>query len=236
MGRYKRFRLLIILLMGSFAIFKVIQVDISLFEYSSHMHHRIVECLTEKLVFEKPVFTSQSPDPSMNKAVLYVLGGNQDTLRRRYLKASELYHRGLSGKILILSRPGITEFNHGLGRNLTNDEWSIRELRLLKVRREDIEPVPVIPGYFGTLSEAKRITAIVGEIGGERLILVTSSYHTRRAFLSFSVFQGHIPGGIYVYEAEDDKDMKSLVLETVKLLLYEHIILPAYREVVHFKG
>jgi hypothetical protein len=222
--------------MGAFAIFKVLQGENDLFEYGSNLHHRIVDSLTGKLVFEKPVFTSQSTDPSMNKAVLYVLGGNQDSLRRRYLKASELYHRGLSRKILILSRPGITEFNHSLGRNLTNDEWSIRELRLLKVRQEDIEPVSVIPGFFGTLREAKRITDIVGNIGGERLILVTSSYHTRRAFLSFAVFQGHIPGGIYVYEAEDDGDMIRLVSETVKLLLYEHIILPAYGEVVRFKG
>jgi len=224
-----RFRFFVILLIGIFAIFKVMQREIDLYGCGSHMQHWMVNCLTEKLVFNKPVAASKPLYPSENKAILYVLGGNQGSLTRRYLKASELYHRGLSKKILILSRPGTTEFSHDLGRNLTNDEWSIRELRRLNVKREDIEPVSVKSGFFGTLREAKRVTDIVSEIGGERLILVTSSYHTRRTFLSFSVFQKQIPSEIYVYEAEGDTEVMNLFSETVKLFLYENIILPACR-------
>jgi hypothetical protein len=96
----------------------------------------------------------------------------------------------------------------------------------LDVKQEDIETVSVKFGFFGTLREAKRVTDIVREIGGERLILVTSSYHTRRAFLSFSVFQRQIPIEIYVYEAEDDVGIINMFSEAVKLFMYENIILP----------
>ena len=223
----KRIRLLVILLIGSFAIFKFMQEAMDQYGYDSHLHCGIVDFLTEKLVFEKPVPTGQPSDPSENRAILYVLGGNQRSLTKRYLKASELYHRGLSKKILVLSRPGITEFHHGLGKNLTNDEWSIRDLRRLDVKQEDIEPVSVIPGIFGTLREARRVKERVGEIGGERLILVTSSYHTRRAFLAFSLVRKEIPCDIYVYEVEDDAELINMVSEAVKLFIYENIILPA---------
>lgn len=225
-----RFYLLVILLIGILAIFKFMQGERDLYGYGFHPHREILDILEKKLVFEKPVSTSQPSDPSENKAILYVLGGDQDSLRLRYLKASELYHRGLSKKILVLSRPGITEYDPGLERNLTNDEWSIRELRRLNVKKEDIEPVSVKPGILGTLREAKRVKEIVREIGGNKLILVTSLYHTRRVFLAFSMVQNEISCEIHVYGAKDDAEILQIFFESVKLLLYENIILPACRE------
>jgi len=227
-----RFGILVILLIGIFAVFIFTQEARDLYGYDLRLHHKIVDYLAKKLVFEKKVSRSQPSDLPEKKAILYVLGGNQDSLTQRYLKASMLYHQGLSKKILILSRSGDTEFNRTLGRNLTNDEWSIRELMRLNVKQEDIVPVSVNTGLLGTLREAKRVTDIVKKIGGERLILVTSSYHTRRAFLAFTLFQRQIPGEIYVYEAEDDAGMIHLLSETVKLFLYETIILPAYGKAV----
>ena len=232
----KRFGFLVVLLIGVFAVFKFTHGGMDPYGYDYRLRHEIVDYLKKKLVFEKFVSTSQSSDPSENKAILYVLGGNQRNLTQRYLKASMLYHNGFSKKILILSRSGNTEFSHTRGRNLTNDEWAIQELMHLDVKKEDIVPVSVKSGLFGTLREARRVTDMVRKIGGERLILVTSSYHTRRAFLAFSLFQKMIPGEIYVYGAEDDTGMIYLLSEAVKLFLYENIILPACRNVVHSNG
>ena len=235
-SRNKRFGFLVILLIGVLAVFKFTQGGKDPYGYDYLLRHEIVDYLAKKLVFEKYVPTSQPSDPSENKAILYVLGGNQRNLTRRCLKASMLYHQGLSKKILILSRSGNTEFSHTRGRNLTNDEWSIQELMHLDVKKEDIVPVSVKTGLFGTLREARGVTDMVRKIGGERLILVTSSYHTRRAFLAFSFFQKLIPGEIYVYGAEDDAGMIYLLSETVKLFLYETVILPACGKAVQSDG
>ena len=189
---------------------------------------KFVGFMKERLEFEKHISIDKSSDIIENSTILYVLGGNQRTLRQRYKKASELYHLGLSKNIIILSRPGITEFNPDLGRNLTNDEWSIRELRCLNVQKKDIELVSVNKEHFGTLREAMRVMDIIQERGGGRIILVTSSYHTRRAFLSFSAFQKNIPIEIYVYGTVDAQKTMAILSETVKLFLYENILLPAW--------
>ena len=69
------------------------------------------------------------PPPAGAKVdVIYVLGGSQRSLEFKYKKASELYHKGICKRIWILSRPGITEYSVSLGRNLTNEEWSILKL------------------------------------------------------------------------------------------------------------
>ena len=222
------FIFLLILFIGSFFVFKFISDRIDLNLYFNERRHGIVDYLKERLVFEKYISTDNATDIKEKKAILYVLGGNQGSLRQRYLKASELYHLGLSRKIMILSRPGITEFNPNLGRNLTNDEWSIRELSILNVQKKDIELVSVKPGYFGTLQEAMRVTEINRKRGGGRIILVTSSYHTRRAFLSFSEFQKNPSNKIYVYGTVDAKNIINIISEYVKLFLYEKFLLPAW--------
>jgi uncharacterized SAM-binding protein YcdF (DUF218 family) len=58
---------------------------------------------------------------------------------------------------------------------------------------------------------------IIRERGGGRIILVTSSYHTRRAFLSFSAFQKNIPIEIYVYGTVNAQKTMAILSETVKL-------------------
>jgi len=203
------------------------RIDLNL--YFNERNNGIVDYLKERLVFEKYISTNNATDLKDKKAILYVLGGNQRSLRQRYKKASELYHLGLLNNIMILSRPGITEFNPELGRNLTNDEWSIRELRGLNVQQKDIELVSVNIGYFGTLREAMRVMDIISERGGGKIILVTSSYHTRRAFLSFSAFQKNPLYKIYVYGTVDDqKNIIIIISEYVKLILYEKFLLPAW--------
>jgi len=57
----------------------------------------------------------------------YILGGNQDSLKEKYIFAAAVFASGQCKKILILSRPGTTYFSRALGRNLTNDEWSLMQ-------------------------------------------------------------------------------------------------------------
>jgi uncharacterized SAM-binding protein YcdF (DUF218 family) len=140
-----------------------------------------------------------------------------------------LYHQGVAGEIHILSRPGITEFSPELGRNLTNDEWAVREMEILKVKRGDIIPVFVEPLYFGTLSEANRISDMVRKKGYKRLVLVSSTHHTRRAHNSFNSFLSKTHVGIYVYGAGDSTGLIELLSEYIKLLFYEYAVLPIYR-------
>jgi uncharacterized SAM-binding protein YcdF (DUF218 family) len=155
--------------------------------------------------------------------MIYVLGGNQESLSTRFRKAASLYHQGLSRRIWILDRPGITEFSPDLGRNLTNNEWAIRELERLEVRKEDVEPVAVQSSFLGTLSEARDVAEFARRKGCRRLILVSSAHHTRRVLRAFSRYAPRGSLELYVYGAGDAADLRVLLPEYVKLVFYDMI-------------
>jgi DUF218 domain len=186
-------------------------------------YDKYLDSLAGKLILEKPLPESISEKGLKIKSLIYVLGGNQDSLVKRFRKAASLYHKGFSKKILILSRHGITEFSPELGRNLTNNEWAIKELEKLNVKKEDIEPVPVQKKRFGTLSEAKDLSGIVRKKGCNRLILVTSDYHTRRVLNAFLKYDSDNSFELYIYGSEDEKNILYLFSEYIKLFIYDHI-------------
>jgi len=187
------------------------------------------DSLAGKVIFEKKIPRAIPAQADGNMTLIYVLGGNQKSLVPRFEKASGLYHQGVAGKIHILSRPGITEFSPELGRNLTNDEWAAREMEILKVKRGDIVPVFVDPLYFGTLSEAKRLSDMVRKKGYKRLILVSSMHHTRRAYNTFNSFISNSPIELYIYGAGDISGIQDLLSEYTKIIFYDHILLPSNR-------
>jgi uncharacterized SAM-binding protein YcdF (DUF218 family) len=184
-----------------------------------------VDFLVIQLVMEKHIPEAITNHDFKKSTLIYVLGGSQNSLIDRFRQASNLYHKGFSDKILILSRPGITEFNPELGRNMTNDEWSRRELERLNVRAEDIEPVSVQKRLLGTLSEGKSLSDIVRGRKCNRLILVTSDYHTRRVYDTFSRYVSNKSLEIYLYGSKDTRDLRVLLYEYAKLLFYDHLIL-----------
>jgi uncharacterized SAM-binding protein YcdF (DUF218 family) len=196
--------------------------------YFNIKYNELLNSISEKLIIEKPLPGSISEKELKIKPLIYVLGGNQDSLVNRFRKAASLYHKGFSKKILILSRPGITEFSPELGRNLTNNEWSIRELERLNVRKEDIEPVSVQKKAFGTLSEAKDLSDIVRKKRCNRLILITSDYHTRRVLHAFLKYGSDNSFELYIYGSEDEKNFRSLFSEYMKLFIYDHFAIPEY--------
>jgi hypothetical protein len=191
-------------------------------------YDNFINSFAGKMILEKPLPESISEKELKIEPLIYVLGGNQDSLVNRFRKAASLYHKGFSKKILILSRPGITEFSPELGRNFTNNEWAIRELEKLNVGKEDIEPVSVQKKRFGTLSEAKDLSDIVRKKGCNRLILVTSDYHTRRVLHTFLKYGSDNSFELYIYGSEDEKNFKRLFIEYIKLFIYDHFTIPGY--------
>jgi hypothetical protein len=111
------------------------------------MYKGLSDTFAMKLVMEKSMPAGFSKQESKTTTLIYVLGGSQDSLISRFRKP-QVYTIKAFQKRFSYSADPITEFNQELGRNLTNDEWSIRELEKLNVRKEDIEPVSVKKGYL----------------------------------------------------------------------------------------
>jgi hypothetical protein len=189
----------------------------------SLLSDRVAGSLAEKLVVEIPAPANPPGETPKATTLIYVLGGNQESLLPRFRKAASLYRMGLSMRILILDRPGITEYSTDLGRNLTNNEWAIRELERLEVRKEDVEPVSVRPSFLGTLSEARDLADIARGKGCRRLLLVSSAHHTRRVMNAFSRFVPRGSMDLYVYGAGDKADLPVLLQEYLKLVFYDMI-------------
>ena len=175
-------------------------------------------------VFSEQGFNKENGDTG--KRATYVLGGTQHGLRSKYGRAAFLLHQGTVEKVFVLSSPGITEFARDLGRNLTNDEWTVRQLTRLGVEEERIEFIALEDGFFGTLKEAKTLKAISGERGIERLVLVCSAYHSRRVWVTFSALFGDLGVEIEIHTAEEKVGVGGVLVEYAKLLFYKYVLIP----------
>jgi len=216
-------------LISSLSLFFLLGLSlfVSVKDFPGHERLRIHlrNALTRAELLEEAVnHSSAQPD-----TVLYVLGGRQGYLKKSFKIAADLYHRGFCTKIFFLSTPGITEYDPRLGRNLTNNEWALRELMDLRVTREDIVPLSFVKGFFGTLTEAKGLAGVVAQQGYRRLLLVTSGNHTRRVWETFSSIMEGQYVTFRIYGTEDDIGLPSLLQEYFKLILYENVLLPAFR-------
>jgi len=158
-------------------------------------------------------------------AIIYVLGGAQDSLKYRFGTAASLYKEAAAHTIAILSRPGITEYDPSLKRNLRNDEWSIKTLRELGVRKEDVELLGPEHGFFGTLTEAEECSREVVNRAYDVLILVSSYYHTARVQVSFAAYLDNRQVKMFIYGADDCPGLFGLLLEYLKLIIYRYVLL-----------
>jgi len=160
-----------------------------------------------------------------SKKVIYVLGGSEDSLTYRFIIAARLYKKSAARKILVFSKPGITGYDPLLRRNLTNDEWTIKRLVELGVKREDIEPLFFGSSFFGTLKEARGVSQKVINSGYDVLILVSSPYHTMRVRECFSMYLKDNGTEVFVYQSDDYPHLWGLLLEYLKLAVYKKILL-----------
>lgn len=159
------------------------------------------------------------------KVVIYVLGGSRRSLKNKFKTASDLYKHGVVNRILIESNRMIMEYSPAIERNLTYNEWAIERLVALGVEKEDIEPVSLEKGFFGTYQEAKGISDFVLKSGYNALVLVTSSYHTLRTWETFFKFIKDQNVNLYIYGANGDPTMYMLLQEYLKLNVYRVLLL-----------
>jgi hypothetical protein len=169
------------------------------------------------------------PDTSL---VAYILGGTQESLSYKWKTVGRLYAEGTVRKILILHRPGITEYSPVLGRNLTNDEWATGKLKEEGVAVETVEFVSVPPATFDTFAEARVISALARSRRVKRLVLVSSTHHTKRIWLSISHFNADNAFESYTYGSEERAGISELLMENLKLRMYRYIVLP----IDHLRG
>ncbi|MEA3435258.1 MAG: YdcF family protein [Thermodesulfobacteriota bacterium] len=178
-----------------------------------------------------------NPLPSGTKVdAIYVLGGSQTSLELKYKTASELYHKGICKRIWILSRSGITEYSASMGRNLTNNEWSILKLTEFGVPAECIEPIKINEGFFGTFTEAKGISSLIKKQGYKSLLLIASPEHLYRAEISFdnflkdqniSIYACPVKSGFYLTGVKGSSGrvlLRDLLLEFIKLKVYQYFL------------
>ncbi len=193
-------------------------------------HSELKAYLIKQLTEVNTVPDKPQEGPSQSGTVIYVLGGSEKSLKKRLEAAAELYHQGLSNRILLFSEPGITEYDPSLGRNLTNDEWSLKQLAGHRVKRKDVEPVSFKKYVFGTFTEAKGLSEISAVRGYKHVILVTSQCHTKRTWVTFSKMFQNRNIALSIYAANDPYRLRSLLYEYLKLVLYKNIVLPYYTE------
>ena len=175
--------------------------------------------LSRKLVVENPVSREARVDG------IYILGGSPKSLELKFRKAAAMFQQGMAERILILSSPGITEYSPLLGRNMTNDEWSILRLSALGVPAKNIEPVFVEEGFFGTLSEAEGIARVARQRGYRKILLVSSPFHGYRVKKSFDHFLGREKVDIIVQGSEEEGNLRQLLEEYMKAWVYDSFLL-----------
>ena len=128
-------------------------------------------------------------------------------------------------KIWIFSKPGKTEYSRSLGRNLTNDEWSVLKLKEFGVPEEGVEAIKIKSGFFGTLSEAKGISSLIKIRGYKSLLLVSSPYHTNRVKISFDNFLKNQNTSLLIQGSEGKAFLRDLIIEFFKLKVYQYFLI-----------
>jgi len=163
--------------------------------------------------------------PNENFDAIYILGGDQWSLYAKYKTAASFYAQERCKEFVILNRPGITEYNRALERNLTNNEWSLMTLKRFDIPSKDIQILKIKHGLFGTYSEARGVSKLAKERGWKRLLLITSPHHTKRTRESFDYFSHGTIVKIFVGASDEKAGLLELMREFIKLKFYELFLL-----------
>lgn len=126
--------------------------------------------LATNLIIEKPLEKAD---------VIFVLGGSSVYFERTR-KAAELYKKGVSEKIYLTDDGGRGGWSQKENRNPTFAELAKNELVKNGVPAEKIEILQ--PQVTGTIYEARILADTAKSKNVKTVLLVTSAYHTRRAF------------------------------------------------------
>jgi len=211
-------------------IFLAFMVHLEPMEYfeNSEFNEKLTALLLSVLVHDNSKITAGCKNIQNEKSVVYILGGDQISLSSRFEIAADLQSNGVVHKILLLDVPGITEYDPIIKRNLTNREWATRELHLIGVNSANLEFIRIDEGLFGTFSEGIAIAQLVRKRRYRKMILITSQYHTRRVWITFSKFLEGSDVRLYIEGSKDKVKVSNLTIELLKFLVYEKILLPIY--------
>lgn len=197
---------------------------------------RLMFRLMKGLVFEHHMHRENGGLPADTSSVAYILGGTQESLRYKCKTVGWLYAEGAVRYVLVLHRPGITEYNPALGRNFTNDEWVSVKLKEEGVAVETVGFVLVSPASFDTFAEARGVSALARSRKVKRLVLVSSKHHTKRVWLSFAHFNADSAFESYIYGSEERAGILELLMENMKLGMYRYFVFPIDRLRGHFSS
>jgi uncharacterized SAM-binding protein YcdF (DUF218 family) len=186
----------------------------------------VMGVLMARLGVGEPPGLEPEPGRGTTRKTIYVLGGSQHSMKLKYGVVADIQKSGGGERILVATVAGITEYAPDLERNLTNDEWTLRQLERLGVGREDIEFINLENGFFGTLTEAKTLRTLSVERGIERLVLVCSGYHSRRVWMTFSALFEGSGVEIEIHTADEKIGTWGLLIEYGKFLFYKNVLIP----------
>lgn len=156
--------------------------------------------------------------------VVYILGGTVESLEAKFRTGAKLIREGRAARVLVLSQRALMRFDPALGRNLTADEWAVQTLGRLGVGPDAVEAVAIAPGFWGTWSEAKGLSRLVNQRGYRRVVLVTSPYHSRRVWESFSRTVDDADARLFLYVSDEPAYLRHVVPEFFKLLVYRVLL------------
>jgi len=142
--------------------------------------------LAKNLIVEKPLEKADA---------ILVLSGSSVYIERTH-KAAELYKQGIAKKVLLTDDGGFAGWSQKEQRNPPFVYLAQQELIAQGVSKEDIEIL--LPQVSGTIWEARNLRTKVDEEDWKSIVLVTSSYHTKRTLNTFSeVLEERVDLGIF---------------------------------------
>jgi len=146
----------------------------------------IAPIFAKTLVIEKPLIKADA---------ILVLAGSK-SYRERTQKAAELYKEGIASRVFLTDDGGFAGWSQKEERNPPFVDLAKQVLIKQGVAKKDIEVFKPIGS--GTIYEAKLIDEVSRTRNLESILLVTSSYHTRRALWTFEkkVSKGKIRFGV----------------------------------------
>lgn len=148
-------------------------------------------------------------------AIVLLAGNHQE----RAPAAAMLYRDGYAERIILTNDGVLSGWSPKHNRNLYQIEWAEEELARLGVPRERIVKLP----FYGssTRHDALAVKRWFFRHGLNKVILVTSDYHTRRALWTFrNVFSG-LPVEFAVYPARSSGvGARGSAVECAKLVYY----------------
>lgn len=159
---------------------------------------------------------------------IYVMGGDGQSLIVRLRAAARLRNSEGAKTILTMKRPGITEFDKQLNRNLTNDEWTVRQLKNIGMAQPDFELLNIEQGFLGTLSEIEYLIKLSQTRGYHEVAIVSSNYHTARVSEVVKALSTKKETKFEIYGASESEPTAGLILEALKYIIYRYFVLSTF--------